>query len=750
MSNFGPSRAGHPVPPKRQAFGRRDSWHWGTRLLGLAMLAGFLGLRVWDPAPVEVLRLKVFDFYQILQPRKATSHPVVIVDLDEESLASLGQWPWPRDLLADLARKIFEGGAVALAFDMVFPEPDRLSPSRLHKILRGLGKGQQVDSGDLPDNDALLADVFRKTRVVIGQAGYPYRLPHQRDPVAKAGIATLGPDPRPFLPRFEGLVSNLPILDEAAQGLGFLTLEPGHDGIVRRIPAMVLVGETIRPTLSLELLRVATGQTTYVIDSSEAGLRGIVIAGKQIPTDPNGRLWVHYAAHDPRRYLSAKDVLAGTTPPDRLVGKLVLIGTSATGLMDIKATSLGTDMPGVEAHARLIETIMAGSHLLQPDHALLAEIGLAAVVSLLIIVTIPLVSAVWTLLLGGAIALGLSAASWLLYAERQLLVDVSYTLISSFTIYAALAYLNFLRKERRRRQVHGAFSQYLSPDLVAELAEHPEGLKLGGEVREMSILFSDVRGFTAISERLQDRPEEITSLINSLLTPLSEVVFSHGGTIDKYMGDCIMAFWNAPLDDPDHAAHACETALGMLEALDGLNVRRTESDADWQALQIGVGIDTGRCVVGNMGSDQRFDYTALGDTVNVASRLEGQTAAYGVGVIVGETTVSRASGNFATLELDRIRVKGKRRPERIYTLLGGKDMAQSEAYHAMRQSHETMLACYRNRDWPGARSAAADARRLAPKPGLDALYDLYTARIDGFMKDPPDPDWDGVAVAETK
>ena len=714
------------------------------------MLAGFLGLRVWDPAPVEVLRLKVFDFYQILKPRKAKSNPVVIVDLDEESLASLGQWPWPRDLLADLTRKVFEGGAVALAFDIVFPEPDRLSPSRLRKILRGLGKGQQVDPGDLPDNDALLADVFRATRVVIGQAGYPYRLPHQRDPVAKAGFATLGVDPRPFLPRFDGLVSNLPILDEAAQGLGFLTLEPGHDGIVRRIPAMIVVGESIRPTLSLELLRIAKGQTTYVIKSDEGGLRSIVIAGKQIPTDPNGRLWVHYAPHDPRRYLSAKDVLAGTAPPGRLAGKLVLIGTSAAGLMDIKATSLGTVMPGVEVHAQLIETIMTGSQLLQPDNALLVEIGLAALVSLLIILTIPLVSALWTLLLGGAIAVGLSAASWLLYAEYQLLVDVSYTLISSFTIYAALAYLNFLREERRRRQIHGAFSQYLSPDFVAELAEHPERLKLGGEIREMSILFSDVRGFTAISERLKERPEELTSLINRLLTPLSGVVLSHGGTIDKYMGDCIMAFWNAPLDDPDHAAHACEAALGMLEALGRLNARQAESDAGWQALQIGVGIDTGRCVVGNMGSDQRFDYTALGDTVNLASRLEGQTAAYGVGVIVGETTVSRAPGRFATLELDLIRVKGKRAPERIFTLLGGKDMAQSDAYHAMRQSHERMLACYQNREWLGARSAAADARRLAPEPGLNALYDLYKARIDRFMKDPPGPDWDGVAVAETK
>ncbi len=728
--------------------------HWTARVLGLAMLAGFLVLRAGDPVPVKVLRLKVFDLYQLVQPRQVDDYPVIIVDLDEDSLAAFGQWPWPRDLLSDLVRRIFEGGTTALAFDIVFAEPDRLSPKQLAENMEELDDRTRSALRKLPDHDVLLAQMLRATRVVAGEVSYKTAIRRRHEPVAKASFATLGGDPRPFLPRFESLVGNIPLLEEAAQGLGVFTFEPVVDGIVRRVPTMIVVADTIRPSLSLELLRVATGQTTYAIKSDKAGVRSVVVAGVEIPTDRNGRLWVHYSHRDPKRYLSAKDVLLGHVSRERLAGKLVLIGTSAIGLQDMKSTPLNETMPGVEIHAQLIETILTGNNLLRPHYALGAELVLAAVVGLVVILVIPILGALWTLLLGGVIALAVAGGSWYLYTERLFLIDVSYALLSSFVIYALLSFLNYLREEQRRQQVRGAFSQYLSPALVEQLADHPERLKLGGETREMSFLFCDVRGFTTISERLKANPQDLTRLINRLLTPLTDVILDQGGTIDKYMGDCVMAFWNAPIDDPNHATHACETALAMIDALGAVNQELVaEAATDAQALLpicVGIGINTGRCVVGNMGSAQRFDYTVLGDAVNMASRLEGQTKTYGVDMIVGAETAKAAAASFALLELDLVRVAGKTEPERIFALLGDRDRALDAGFKALQGVHKSMLDRYRMQDWPGAQAALAEARTCDRDPVFAKLYDLYEARIDQFLVNPPAPNWDGVTIALTK
>jgi adenylate cyclase len=570
---------------------------WTARLVGLALLGGFLALRAWDPVPVQTVRLKVFDLYQLLRPRSVSSYPVVIVDIDEDALAAQGQWPWPRDLIADMTRKIFQLGAVAVAFDVVFAEPDRLSPVQLAENIDGLDDTLRQELRQLPDNDVLLAEMFRATRVVAGEAVYASPVRHRHEPSQKASVATLGGDPLPLLPHFESLVGNIPALEEAALGLGVFTFEPAVDGIVRRVPTMVVVDGAIRPSLALELLRVATGQTTYAIKSDAAGIRSIVIAGVEIPTDRNGRIWVYYTPHDAARYVSARDLIAGEVAPDRLAGKLVLVGTSAVGLQDIKTTPLNQTMPGVEIHAQLIEAILSGDHLLRPHYALGAELVLAALVGLVVILLIPVLGALWTLVLGGVIGSAVMAAAWYFYTEHLLLLDVSYALFSSFALYSVLSYLNYVREEQRRQQVRGAFGQYLSPALVEELADHPERLKLGGETRDMSFLFSDVRDFTSISEQLKDNPQELTSLINRLLTPLTEVVLDNGGTIDKYMGDCVMAFWNAPFSDSEHAHHACQTALDMLRVLDDLNGTLAEQSAAGSysppPVQIGIGINSG-------------------------------------------------------------------------------------------------------------------------------------------------------------
>ena len=724
------------------------------RWLGLALLLALLVLRVWDPIPLQTLRLKTFDFYQVLQPRELSNQPIAIIDIDEASLDFVGQWPWPRTIVGDLVRQATRLGAVAIAFDVVFAEPDRASPAEVANALRGVDESFRTELRSLPSNDIWLANAMRESRVVLGQAGYPRPVGDNLRPIEPPPLAILGPDPRPFLYRFDGIVRNLPMFEQAAAGRGMFSLNPERDGVVRRVPAVMMVKDVIVPTLSLELLRVATGGNALAIRTNEAGIKSIVVGGVDIPTDRHGRLWVHYSQHDRSKYIPAMDVLRGSTAPDALRNKLVFVGTSATGLLDIKTTPVEPALPGVEVHAQLVEAILAGSILVQPNYVLGAELVMTLLIGLTMIVFVPLLGALTTLLLGGTVAVVLAFTSWFLYVDAQILLDVGFALIASLLVYGVLVYINYFREEAQRRQVRSAFGQYLSPALVEQLAEHPDRLVLGGETKVMSFLFCDVRGFTTISERYRDDPGGLTSLINRLLTPLTDAILGQGGTVDKYMGDCVMAFWNAPLDDSEHARHACAAALEMLQRLDRLNgERRQEAEAAGEAaldLRVGVGVNSGACVVGNVGSQQRFDYSVLGDAVNLASRLEGQSRVYGVPIIIGSETARRAGEGFAVLELDLIAVKGKTEPERIFALLGAAALARDPAFTALVARNGELFAAYRAQDWAAARQALEDCRALGEAHGLDAFYDLMATRIAGFMANPPGPDWNGVTVAETK
>ena len=725
------------------------------RWLALALLALLVALRSWDPLPVETLRLRTFDLYQLIQPREAAVQPVAIVDLDEESLAEIGQWPWPRTQVADLVARIAGYGSVAIGFDSVFAEPDRMSPTVLADSLRNVSDGTRDELRALPSNDRVFADVLRRTRVVLGQSGYQRDLAKGRSrPISQVPIGTIGGDPRPFLIEFPGIVRNIPELEDASLGDAMFSLLPERDGVVRRVPAIMTVEGVMIPALVLELLRVATGQDAFLVKSGAGGVQSVVVAGVEIPTDGNGRVWINYARHDPGRYISAKDVLSGAVAPERLAGKLVLIGSSATGLHDLKATPLAPAMPGVEVQAQLLETILTKSYLTRPHYAVGAEVLLTVAIGLVSIVLVPLLGALMTLILGAAIALGLAGLSGYLYVSQGLLVDVAYPLISSFAVYLFLVFVNYFHEESERRQVRGAFSQYLSPALVEQLARNPEKLVLGGEIREMSFLFCDVRGFTMISELFKDDPQGLTRLMNRFLTPLTNAIVDHRGTIDKYMGDAVLAFWNAPLDDARHAVHGCQAALVMLENLAQLNRVREREAAHtglvFLPLRVGIGINTGRCVVGNLGSDLRFDYSVLGDSVNLASRLEGQSKTYGVPVVLGSRTEEYVRDDFAILELDLLRVMGKTEPELVYALLGDAALAREPAFAALVERNNDMLARYRARDWTGALEAAAACRGLDPELGLHELYDLYERRIRAFQADPPPPDWGGIFDAEFK
>jgi adenylate cyclase len=465
-------------------------------------------------------------------------------------------------------------------------------------------------------------------------------------------------------------------------------------------------------------------------------------------------MWVYFSPHDSGRYVSAKDVLENRVSPDVFSRRLVLIGTSAVGLHDVKTTPIDPAMSGVEIHAQVLENALAQTVLSYPNYAIGAELLVAVVVGLAIIALAPILTATTLLLLGAAVAAFLVGVSWYYYAQWRILLDFTYPLLSSFLIYLTLIFINYFREQMHRRRIRSAFGQYLAPALVEQLAQSSEKLALGGEERTMTIMFSDVRGFTTISELYKEDPQGLTSLMNRFLTPLTHAITDHNGTIDKYIGDAIMAFWNAPLHDPAHELNACEAALDMLTRVEKLNVQREEEAKSnghlFVPLHIGVGINTGRCVVGNMGSDLRFNYSVLGDTVNLASRLEGQTKSYGVPIIAGSKTALTAKDKYAILELDFITVKGKKEPEVVYTILGREDVAQNERFQKLRDLIVNMLSCYRSQDWKGAMEIINLCRVADETFGLAKYFDLYQERIRGFEINPPPPDWDGVSALHTK
>lgn len=725
------------------------------RMLCLILLFDFVLLRIWDPEPMEALRHKALDVYQLIQPRVSAAKPVVIVDIDDASLKALGQWPWPRTLVADIVTRVMESGAVAVGFDVLFAEPDRVSPAIAAESFRGLDPETRQKLQALPGNDDILADAIRRSRVILGQSGFR---DVTVDPAAGAptqtGFATLGPDPKPFLVTFPHLLRNLPVLEAAALGRGLFSIRNENDGVVRRVPMAMLADGVMAPSLTLEMLRVVSGSGAILLKTDEVGLKSVGVRGLEIPTDPKGRLWVHYAPHDPGKFISARDLVEGRVPRERIAGKLVLVGTSAVGLNDLKTTPIHADMPGVEIHAQILESALTKATLSRPADTALGEVAIAVLIGLALVAMAPAVSAGGLFLLGGVIAALILGLSWYYFSALRILIDYSFPLGSSFLIYLTLIFTNYLRASADRRRIRSAFSQYLSPALVNELAQSPEKLKLGGERRDMTILFSDVRGFTTISEQYKDDPQGLTSLMNRLLTPLTNVIIERKGTIDKYMGDAIMAFWNAPLEDGAHELNACDAALTMVDSLAALNQERErearEAGTPFFPMKVGVGLNTGPCVVGNMGSDLHFNYSVLGDCVNLASRLEGQSKTYGVNILIGATTAAAVKHAFAVLELDRLQVKGKTEPAIISTVVGRKDVAESPAFLRLRELNGAMLSSYRARDWQQALELILLCREAAKGFGLDEFYALYVSRIRALIETPPPEAWDGVYVAESK
>ncbi|BDA83457.1 adenylate/guanylate cyclase domain-containing protein [Aureimonas sp. SA4125] len=738
----------------RWLFGRRERREaLIVRLYGLTTLIIGLAVATLGQTVLDRLTVLVFDSYQRVQPRAETAAPVVLVDIDEASIAEIGQWPWPRTALATLVNTLGQLGAAAIAFDMVFPEPDRTSLRQVAAELRRVGVTIDLPpSGDAIDNDAILASAFVGNRVVAGMA-----ISNETDgqlSLPKAGFSYGGTDPREIIERFRGGVGNLKILGDSATGLGFFSFPPSPDGIVREIPLVASTHGHLYPALAIEALRVAQEAGSVILRSTGAsgeadtGLPAITalkVGDLEVPTGPKGTFWIYFSGLASMPTVSA----AGLLDPARrdalesaISGRIVIIGTSAVGLRDLVATPVAASMPGMRVHAEIIDQILGNTYLSRPDWAKGAETLAALSFGLLLILILPrvgaLVCAVGTVsFIGASLAL-----SWIAFSQLRLLIDPILPAVSVGTVFAVTMPVLLLLTNREKRFVRQAFARYLSPTVVERLADDPSALRLGGDLRDITVLFSDIRGFTSMSEKLD--PQALTALLNGFLTPMTDVLLRTEATIDKYMGDAIMAFWNAPLDLPDHRRRACLAALEMTRVLRTLSVGGGEPGA----LKVGIGLNAGPCCVGNLGSAQRFSYSAIGDGVNVASRVEGLTKAYGVAILVTEN-VRAGAEDLAFLAVDLVRVVGRAEPLPVFALLGDAAHAAEPAFRNLAADHGDMIAAYRAGDFAEAQARLSALQQTAPQ-SLQLLYEAYAKRLDVLLVQGAPEGWAGVFTARTK
>ena len=705
---------------------------------------------VIDPFNVFTsLRNSAFDTFQIISPRQSqTKDNILILDIDEKSLSEIGQWPWSRSVLSELVDQT--NLSAALAFDIVFAEADRTGSKELMNLYKNNNDFVKSLKG-LPDNDDLFANSIKDHGTVVLGAIPSNSLKNNFQ--MRFGLIQQGDDPKKFLREYKGIQTNLKILNSSSAGIGSMSIG-NNDSIIRKLPLFENINGSLVPSLSLELLRVAIGASTYQIKSSnasgetafgeETGINHVKLGNLIIPTNPDGSVWIHYPEVSVDS-ISVSDIIKQKYPKDFFKDKILIVGTSAPGLFDLRSTPLKNNVPGVKIIADLTDQILSGSFLQRPDWIFGLELFTGLTLAILITIFIQFLGPIGGLsvfLIGNGISI---FGSFYIFENYLFLIDPISPLIICLISYLVITFFNFLFTELERRKVRNAFSQYMSPVMVEKLAQSNKSLKLGGERREMTFLFSDIRGFTAISEKYKDDPESLTVLINSILTVLSNEVLDQDGTIDKYMGDCIMAFWNAPSEDPFHREKSIEAAFKMSEALNKLNESLDRKGEN--KLSIGIGINSGECIVGNMGSEKRFDYTVLGDAVNLASRLEGQSGNYGMQIILGEETIKKISKNeYFQFELDLISVKGKSEPTSIFTVF--KSWTAEVAYEVFYEEHMDFLKNYRSKNWDKAKQHI-DKYRLSI-PEFTLYYTLFLNRIDELSKQSLPEDWSGIFAAETK
>ncbi len=702
--------------------------------------------------------LQVFDTYQKISPRPYEDAAVRVVDIDDETIRRYGQWPWPRTDIARLVLAVGQAGAAAIALDIVFSEPDRTSPQALSKRFAASEPQVARALNTLPDNDAQLAQVLAATPSING-----YFLTREKPASfarSKVGFAVSGTQPS-SVPHYSDAVLPLPALDQAAAGSGFLSIEPDPDSIIRRAPLIAIQKGEMLPSLSLEAVRIARQANSVIVKTSdgsgEAGSPGDVVAlqvaGFEVPTTRTGALWMHYTKPAPQRIVPAWKILSNSLPAAEMqrlfAGHIVFIGTGAIGLRDLRPTPLNDTELGVVVHAQAVEQMVLKKFLYRPDWVIGAERFVLLLFGLALVLLLPRLGAGFGALFGGAVIAGIIGGSWLAFKHYDFLIDPTWPTLALLVAYLLGTVLIYYREEKQRAYIHGAFDRYLAPELVRRIAENPDELNLGGEERDMTVLFCDIRSFSSISEKL--KPNEIIRFLISFLTPMTDLLLSHKSTIDKYIGDAILAFWNAPLDDPDQYENAARGALAMVARLKTLNIEMQSQDLEpWPGdVKVGIGLNSGPCCVGNMGSKQRLSYSLIGDTVNLASRIEGLTKFYGVQIAIGSALHGHIP-QFASLILDKVRVVGREAPETVRVLLGDEALSADPEFMAFAENHGAMLTAYANKEWDEAIKILGLLNPAASRYDLAKLYNLYNDRITFYTAHPPSEGWDGVYTATEK
>ncbi len=732
-------------------------------LIRFAISLGVFGLFVLHVGGVLPLRLLdtverfTYDARVQLSLPGTVDPRVVIIDIDERSMAELGQFPWPRDRLATLVDQAFDQYQVAvLGFDIAFVEPDGTSGRRIFEALATTpGWGAEV-AGLLErfDHDRRFAAALRGRPVVLGTYFSPTREARGTADVGQLCAPVIPRDSARLYaldyPRAEAYSANLPALQAAAASCGFFdnpTLD--DDGVYRRVPLLQAHDGDVYASLGLAVTQLALGGAGLGFRFDPPDMRdslhleALVVGDRVVPVDERVAALVPYrGAQGSFPYVSAADVIAGRADAEVLRGRIALVGTSAPGLRDLRVTPVGKAFTGVEVHANLVAGMLDGRLYQQAPYYRGIEVVQLAVIAVLIAWGFTCLSPLSGAALGAGILLAVTALAWGFWSGARFVLPLGVPVVFVLLLFLVQLLYGYFIESRGKREISRLFGQYVPPELVEELAEHPEALSMEGESREMTVLFSDVRGFTSVSEQLDAR--ELAQLMNRFLTQQTAVIQKHRGTIDKYMGDAVMAFWGAPLQDPDHALHAIEAGREMLSAVRELDAAFAERG--WPQLRIGVGVSTGRMNVGNMGSSFRMAYTVMGDAVNLGSRLEGLTKAYGVSVLVSEPTRTAAPADWAFREIDRVRVKGKSRPVAIYEPMGRKEDLEPVLRTELAR-HRGALQLYRAQDWS---RADAEFAALAEQSPHCVVYQVFRERIARLRASPPGPQWDGVFDFQTK
>ena len=622
-----------------------------------------LGVRIANNDSVKTLRYKTWDYFQQIHPRDVISDSVTVVNITEEDIKKYGQWPWPRHIMAMLHAKIGDAGAVLINYNILFAEPDRMRGVEDLKSMPMTNEVREELSKTLLDTDSVFSTVLRESgRTVImmsvkNQTGV--ELPSTTQIIEKGNV-------KPWLYEYLGIVSPTQKISAGVSGMGVNVTSPEPDAVVRKMPVLIRINGKIYPSMILENVRLLNGSKRIKVIAKEHGIDEVLVSKKAgIPVNHHAEMYINYA--EPEKYIqmSASEIFSGDFNENKIKGRIVVIGMDAAGLSVLKYTPHGLTTDQMIS-AQALDTLLTGKYLYRTPQADTYEIIFMALLGLLMIILVPRVSVLFSVPLLLLVTGGISYASFMAYANKGWLIDPSFTVLFIFLIWSHGTYNNFATQSRLRRQIKKQFEHYLDPGMVKKLQKDPSLLKLGGETKEMTFLFSDIRGFTPISEKYKGNPEGLTKLINRFLTRMTDVIIANGGTIDKFMGDCIMAFWNAPIKNSKHREMAIKSALEMNIALKDLNTKLQAEGLP--QINIGIGINTGEALVGNMGSEQRFDYSVIGDAVNLASRLESSSKTLGKTIVIGEETRRTIEKMYPFDYIDSIMVKGKTEKIKVYTI----------------------------------------------------------------------------------